>query len=292
MKKRFTDTDLHRKLWFRKLPLRFKESWRVLCAECDLIGVWPIDLESLELYVGEPVSLEELVDTFKVKVLENGEELFIEDFVSFQYGDEAGRLSADNKLAPKILRMLHAHGLPFPPIRPGKKKTLEDISPIDAPSIPHLNVSDPPAMGLKNKTKNKEEEKVEEEKKEKSEISNSKPMSSARRMEAWFEHDFAHLVNIYPMNLGKGEALAALPTIIKTKERYDEMELAIKNYSARIVRDKIEPKFQKSMPNFLKEWREWLKPETGTSNLIPSTKPKSTLELLKELDAREGDGGM
>jgi hypothetical protein len=51
MGKRFADTKLHHKVWFRKLPLALREAWRIICAECDVIGVWEIDLDSLNLWV-------------------------------------------------------------------------------------------------------------------------------------------------------------------------------------------------------------------------------------------------
>ena len=50
--KRFVDTVLGRKAWFRKLSPRLKCAWRFLTEECDQVGIWSIDLDSMEFHIG------------------------------------------------------------------------------------------------------------------------------------------------------------------------------------------------------------------------------------------------
>jgi hypothetical protein len=158
MGKRFADTKLHHKVWFRKLPLALREAWRIICAECDVIGVWEIDLESLNLWV-DPlnnghynIDLASLVEAFDLKVIDE-DKLWIPGYVPFQYGDEAGAVSWKNKLRPKIVRMLEARGLPLPQFK----------------DIPHVHNDHPPSdadasptHGVKEEDKDKVEDKDKE----------------------------------------------------------------------------------------------------------------------------------
>ena len=45
MAKRFTDTDIWKKKWFRKLPLEIKLLWCYLKDSCDHAGVIEFDAE-------------------------------------------------------------------------------------------------------------------------------------------------------------------------------------------------------------------------------------------------------
>ncbi len=113
MGKRFVDTELYDQEWFLALPPRLKCAWNVLCARCNVIGIWHISMTKLAFEVGEAVTLEELQNHFKVQLIDD-DKLFIPGFVSFQYGDEAGRLSPKNKFHLSIANKLQALGLPDP----------------------------------------------------------------------------------------------------------------------------------------------------------------------------------
>ena len=105
--KRFTDTKLGRRAWFRKLSPRLKCAWRFLCDECDEAGVWSIDEEALEFHVGERVPLADILialnsdDEVRVRVLGN-DKLFLPGFIAFQYGT----LSEDCKPHQKVISRL------------------------------------------------------------------------------------------------------------------------------------------------------------------------------------------
>jgi hypothetical protein len=159
MGKRYADTKLHRKVWFRKLPLALREAWRILCAECDVIGVWEIDLDSLNLWIDplkngyHNITLQDLVEAFDLKVIDE-DKVWIPGFVPFQYGDEAGVVSWKNKLRPKIVRMLEARGLPLPQIK----------------DIPHVHNGHPPSISDVSPTHGVKEEEEDKDKVEDKEI--------------------------------------------------------------------------------------------------------------------------
>jgi hypothetical protein len=119
MAKRFIDTQLDDRAWFRKLPPRLKCAYQFLCRQCDTIGIWNIDMESLSFHVGEDVDLEEMLLSFgdRIEVIEE-DKLFLPAFASFQYGDESGRLSPKNKFHLSVAAKLQARGITPPEFKP------------------------------------------------------------------------------------------------------------------------------------------------------------------------------
>lgn len=90
MGKRFVETSLGREPWFRKLTPKIKCAVRFLFDECDITGVWIIDMETMSYFIGEEVALEELflMNSDKENRVElfGRDKLFIPGFISFQYG--------------------------------------------------------------------------------------------------------------------------------------------------------------------------------------------------------------
>lgn len=90
MPKRFRETNLNRKSWFRKLTPANKCIWNFLCDECDIAGVWEIDTEALEFNIGTEINLDEFITAVnkdKIRVERFGaDKLFLPSFVEFQYG--------------------------------------------------------------------------------------------------------------------------------------------------------------------------------------------------------------
>ena len=52
MRKRFTDSDKWKKMWFRSLSVEHKNLWFYLADECGFDGVLEIDPEAIEFYTG------------------------------------------------------------------------------------------------------------------------------------------------------------------------------------------------------------------------------------------------
>jgi len=154
MAKRFFDTGMRRKPWFRALRGPVREAWGYLLAECDIVGIWEIDIEDLNFVLGikqgDPdwVTLDELlaVKNFGLQIVE-GDKLWISGFVEFQYADDEGLISPGNKLLPKLSSMLKARGLPPPRLKPS-------LSPSHPPSTPHPS----PTHGVKEKEEEEDKE--------------------------------------------------------------------------------------------------------------------------------------
>jgi hypothetical protein len=154
MAKRFFDTGMRRKPWFRALRGPVREAWGYLLAECDIVGIWEIDIEDLNFVLGikqgDPdwVTLDELlaVKNFGLQIVE-GDKLWISGFVEFQYADDEGLISPGNKLLPKLSSMLKARGLPLPRLKPS-------LSPSHPPSTPHPS----PTHGVKEKEEEEDKE--------------------------------------------------------------------------------------------------------------------------------------
>jgi len=89
MAKRFIDTKIWDKAWFRKLTPKNKLIWIYLLTRCDHAGIWDADWEAAEFFIGEWVSYDELPleITTKMKHIKGEYQYFIPSFVEFQYGE-------------------------------------------------------------------------------------------------------------------------------------------------------------------------------------------------------------
>jgi hypothetical protein len=108
MAKRFVDTALWDKPWFRKLPPAEKEAWRFICDKCDAVGVWEADIEIAEAFIGSKIDWDHLRNSCNgnIKIMKNGKWLLV-DFVPFQYGE----LVDTNNAHRSYLSLLKKHGL-------------------------------------------------------------------------------------------------------------------------------------------------------------------------------------
>ena len=89
MAKRFIDTKIWVKAWFRKLSTKNKLVWIYLLGKCDHAGIWDADWELAEFIIGETVTYEELPEIIKDKMqyIEGEDQYFIPSFIDFQYGE-------------------------------------------------------------------------------------------------------------------------------------------------------------------------------------------------------------
>ena len=89
MAKRFIDTKMWDKAWFRKLSPKNKLIWLYLLTRCDHAGIWDADWELAEFIIGETVTYEELPEIIKDKMqyIEGEDQYFIPSFIDFQYGE-------------------------------------------------------------------------------------------------------------------------------------------------------------------------------------------------------------
>lgn len=100
MAKRFTDTNKYKKPFVRSLPGAYKLLWDFLYHDCDNSGIWIVDFETAQIYVGKDMPIEERGALYlfneneeRIVVLDGGRKWFIPGFIEFQYG----HLSQNNK---------------------------------------------------------------------------------------------------------------------------------------------------------------------------------------------------
>lgn len=84
--KRFIDTEIMLKPWFRALEPRLKVFWIWCITRCDMSGFLIMDWDLASFAIGEKVTEKDLQRMGgNIQLLENNK-LFVKDFVSFQYG--------------------------------------------------------------------------------------------------------------------------------------------------------------------------------------------------------------
>ena len=85
--KRFFDTAIWDKPWYRKLTSSQKSAWAYITAKCDNVGVWIPDFEAADFFIGDTVDWQAFTEATNgnIKVLDNGK-WWLVDFIEFQYG--------------------------------------------------------------------------------------------------------------------------------------------------------------------------------------------------------------
>ena len=115
MAKRFTDTNKYKSPFFRSLQGAYKVLWDFLYHDCDHAGVWIVDFEIAQAYVGKdlPVSREGALSAFntedetRVIEIDNGKKWFLPGFPDFQYGP----LKENNRTHASVINILARYNL-------------------------------------------------------------------------------------------------------------------------------------------------------------------------------------
>lgn len=113
MGKRFTDTNKYKKEFIRGLPGPYKLLWDYLYHECDHAGIWIVDFEIAQIYLGKdmPVNYNEALALFNdgeeriIEVAKN--RWFIVPFIEFQYGT----LNPENRAHAAVLKILKSYNI-------------------------------------------------------------------------------------------------------------------------------------------------------------------------------------
>lgn len=149
MAKRFTDTNKYKKPFVRALKGPYKLLWDFLYHDCDHAGIWIVDFEIAQTYVGADMAINKLeallnfnADETRIIEIDGGKKWFIPSFIEFQYGV----LSEKNRAHINVISVLRKHGLLNSDLSIKKTKPL--ISPL---------------QGAKEKEQEKEKEKEQEE---------------------------------------------------------------------------------------------------------------------------------
>ncbi len=113
MAKRFTDTDKYKKKFIRGLKGAYKLLWDYLYHDCDHAGIWIVDFEIAQIYLGKDmlVSKEDALSFFndtEERIIEiSNTKWFIPSFVDFQYG----KLNPKNKAHNSVINILEKYDL-------------------------------------------------------------------------------------------------------------------------------------------------------------------------------------
>ena len=108
MAKRFVDTNIWKKVWFRTLSMEYKLFWFYLLDTCDHAGLWEIDFELAEFLMKiklDPVECEKIFDEQILKISDS--KWFVRDFCFFQYG----QLKGNNKPHISVINLLKRNNL-------------------------------------------------------------------------------------------------------------------------------------------------------------------------------------
>lgn len=115
MSKRFIDTELIRKSWYRRLTPTQKALWIYIVNACDVAGVVEYDLEAMSFSVNSEVTRNDITALGEQVEFLGEDKLRVVDFVYFQYG----QLSAACKPHLPIIKLIEKYeserlSKPFP----------------------------------------------------------------------------------------------------------------------------------------------------------------------------------
>lgn len=114
MAKRFIDTEKFKTSFFRSLPSSYKILWDYVCLDCNHAGIWIVDFEIAQIYIGKDCCVNEkeairLFNSGKTRVvpIDGGKRWFISSFIDFQYGI----LNPENRAHNSVISQLVSYGL-------------------------------------------------------------------------------------------------------------------------------------------------------------------------------------
>lgn len=88
MAKRFIDTKMWDKIWFRKLNPDEKLIWVYILTKCDHAGIFDADWEAMQFFIKTDIDdYKRLPESIKEKIVQIEEnQFFIPSFIKYQYG--------------------------------------------------------------------------------------------------------------------------------------------------------------------------------------------------------------
>lgn len=118
MSKRFHDTEIWGEDWFIAIPKDYRDLWLYVKDKCDHAGVWRPNIATFNKLYDCQVNTTKALELFnngksRIRVLPNGR-WFIEDFISFQYGNH---LNPNNRVHLSIINILETNKIKLTSIR-------------------------------------------------------------------------------------------------------------------------------------------------------------------------------
>lgn len=148
MANRLTDNEKWKRAWFRKLTPTEKCFWQYLIDNCNYAGIWEVDFETAEYFIGSKIEIKEIKQTFKKQFIEfdEGKRWYILDFIEFQCKCSIDQLNPKNKFHQSVINQLE------------KYQIYVLIGGKEVPYKPLIS----PLQGIKEKDKDKEKDKEED----------------------------------------------------------------------------------------------------------------------------------
>jgi hypothetical protein len=228
MAKRLSDTEKYKKSFIRSLPGAYKIFWDYICLDCNHAGVWHVDFDIAQIYIGKdmPINEKEALSFFnngeeRIRVFDSGKKWLIIPFISFQYGE----LNPVNRVHLSVINEL-------------KKEGFSDFSSAKRAISSKGHTS--PLEGAKDKDKDIDKDKDKD--KDKDGIDT--------------ETCFENIWMFYPKKLGKKNALKHFKTSVKTEKDLEDCMAALKKYTEHIKT--IDPKFIQYGSTWFNGWRDWV----------------------------------
>ena len=108
MAKRFIETDIWKKKWFRKLPTNVKLFYFYILTNCDHAGMYDVDLELAEFQIGMDIDKDNILKHIgeHIKIIKD-DKWFLRKFVDFQYGI----LKDTNNAHKSVIKILNRYGI-------------------------------------------------------------------------------------------------------------------------------------------------------------------------------------
>jgi hypothetical protein len=109
MAKRFIDTKIWDKAWFRKLDTNSKLMWIYILTKCDHAGILDGDWEAASFFIGYNINnFEDLPKEIKEKLISiKKDQYFIPTFIEYQYG----QLRSNSRPHLSVIKRLRDKGL-------------------------------------------------------------------------------------------------------------------------------------------------------------------------------------
>lgn len=154
--KRFIDTDLDKKEWFKSAPLTLQAAYQFILRDCDSAGIWNVELDILAIRSKAKITISELLETFnlgkeRIRKLETNK-LWLVWFCKFQYG----KLSPSSPPHKTVISKLKENNL--------WDEYMKTVKQSDSVII---GVTDTLIVRAQEEEKEKEEDKYKEKEKEK-----------------------------------------------------------------------------------------------------------------------------
>tara|TARA_R100001443_G_scaffold117366_1_gene141734 strand:+ start:706 stop:1512 length:807 start_codon:yes stop_codon:yes gene_type:complete len=107
MAKRFVDTSIWGKKWFRELKPKTKLFYFYMITNCDHAGMYDVDLELAAFQIGMPISSSDINKILKHIKMVKEDKWHIKGFIDFQYGE----LKDTNNAHISVIKILKKYGI-------------------------------------------------------------------------------------------------------------------------------------------------------------------------------------